>query len=336
LRQFVPERYSKSEHYRKTSLSLLHLADLTLLVMGMPSNKMIMAVTPIIPRTSDHLAQAIALANDLPPLSPLARHLLATMAAPGEGPSLREVASWIEKDIMTSGKVLALANSALYGRLVPTLSVRKAVARLGINPLRNLIFHESMTKVWSQLPTPAQWSSIRFNAHSIATGVFCEIIASASAPELMELGFLAGMFHDTGRLIIAVLLHDNVEAMEEINRHEHQDLEEVEKELVGFTHSEVSAMVARSWNLPLSIETAVRYHENPAAQPVREESDKISLSHIVNAADWFVDCQGFSISGARREEDDKLRLLRQFGLGADDSNVLARFENELEILLDIL
>lgn len=302
----------------------------------MPPNKMMMAVSSTIPRDSDHLAQAIALANDLPPLSPLARHLLATMAAPGEGPSLREVASWIEKDIMTSGKVLALANSALYGRLVPTLSVRKAVARLGLNPLRNLIFHESMTKVWSQLPTPAHWSSIRFNTHSIATAVFCEIIASALAPELMELAFLAGLFHDTGRLIIAVLLHDNAEALAELNRHEHQDLEEMEKELVGFTHAEVSAIVARSWNLPVSIETAVRCHENPIADPVRDESDKISLSHIVNAADWFVDCQGFSISGARRQEDDKLRLLRQFGLGAEDSTVLARFENELEILLDIL
>jgi len=97
----------------------------------MPPNKMMMAVSPTIPRYKDHLAQALALANDLPPLSPLARHLLATISAPGEGPSLREVASWIEKDIMTSGKVLALANSALYGRLVPTLSVRKAVARLG-------------------------------------------------------------------------------------------------------------------------------------------------------------------------------------------------------------
>jgi HD-GYP domain-containing protein (c-di-GMP phosphodiesterase class II) len=82
--------------------------------------------------------------------------------------------------------------------LVPTLSVRKALTRLGINPLRNLIFHESMTKVWSQLPTPAQWSSIRFNTHSIATAVFSEIIASALAPEHTELAFLAGMFHDTG------------------------------------------------------------------------------------------------------------------------------------------
>jgi HD-like signal output (HDOD) protein len=289
-----------------------------------------------IPRDSDHLARAIALANDLPPLSPLARHLLATMTSPGEGPSLREVASWIEKDIMTSGKVLALANSAMYGRLVPTLSVRKAVARLGINPLRNLIFHESMTKVWSQLPTPARWSSIRFNTHSIATAVFCEIIASALSPQHMELAFLAGLFHDTGRLIIAVLLHDNHEALEELNRHEHQNLEEVEQELVGFTHSEISAIVARSWNLPVSIQTAVRFHENPNADPECGDSDKIMLSHIVNAADWYVDCQGFSISGTRREEDDKFRLLRQFGLGIEDSTVFTRFENELEILLDIL
>ena len=295
-----------------------------------------------VPRTtircgSDHLEKALALANALPPLSPLVRTLLATISSPGDGPSLSEISSWIEKDIMTSGKVLALANSALYGRLVPALSVRKAVMRLGINPLRNLLVHESMARAWSQLPTPAQWSSTRFNTHSIATAVFCEVIASALTPEHMELAFLAGLFHDTGRLIIAVLLHDNAEALEELNRHEHLDLEKVEKELIGFTHSEVSAIVARNWNLPAAIETAVRFHEDPNADPDRNEPDKILLSHIVNAADWYVDCQGFSISGARREEEaDKLRLLHQFGLGLENSGFFTRFENELEILLDIL
>ena len=296
---------------------------------------MYMAGATIFERDSDHLARALALANDLPPLSPLARHLLATISSPGEGPSLREVASWIEKDIMTSGKVLALANSALYGGLMPILSIRSAVMRLGINPIRNLIFHESMAMLWSQLPTPARWSSVRFNNHSIATALFCEVIASALSPEHMELAFLAGLFHDTGRLILAVLLHDKPKALEELNRHEHADLEEAEKEMVGFTHSEVSAIVARSWNLPAAIERAVRYHENPNADPELGETNKIQLSHIVNAADWYVDCQGFSISGAPREEGDKLRLLCQFGPGLEDS-IFTRFQNELEILLDIL
>lgn len=283
----------------------------------------------------DHLTRALALANELPPLSPLARHLLATISSPGDGPSLGEIASWIEKDTMTSGKVLALANSALYGRLIPTLSIRSAVARLGINPLRNLIFHESVASLWSQLPAPAHWSSTRFNTHSIATAVLCEIIASALKPEEMELAFLAGLFHDTGRLIIAVLLHDDPDAFEELNRHEHKDLEEIERALVGFTHSEISAILAASWNLPLAIQTAVRYHENPLSDPDCTSSSQILLSQIVNAADWCVDCQGYSISGARREED-QFHALRQFGPAIDDSLVLDRFQAELEILLDIL
>ena len=134
---------------------------------------------------------------------------------------------------------------------------------------------------------------------------------------------------------MAVLLRDNPEVLEELNRHEHVDLEQAEKALVGFTHSEVSAIVARSWNLPAGIERAVRYHEDPNPDPQSGEAKTIQLSHIVNAADWYVDCRGFSISGAAREEDDKLRLLRQFGPGLEDC-VFARFQNELEILLDIL
>jgi HD-like signal output (HDOD) protein len=295
-----------------------------------------MAELAAIPLEGDRLAKALALANSLPPLSPLARHLLSTISAPGEGPSLREVATWVEKDTMTSGKVLALANSALYGGLMPTLSVRKAVARLGINPLRNLIIHDSMTKIWSKLPTPAQWSSIRFNTHSIATAVFCEIIAGSLDPEHIELAFLSGLFHDTGRLIVAVLLRDNIEALDKLNRHEHEDLEKVEKELIGFTHSEVSAIVARSWNLPASIETAVRYHEDPDQEPAPPESTEIQLSRIVNVADRCVDCEGYSINRSSKKEMDQLERLRQFSPGLDDLSLLTRFHGELEVLLDIL
>lgn len=288
------------------------------------------------PRKRYRPEEAVSVAKSLPPLSPLVRHLLATISSPDDDASLNEIASWIEKDTMTAGKVLAVANSAMYGRLIPTLSIRGAVARLGLNPLRNLLFHESMLKLWSQLPTPAHWSGTRFNTHSLATAVFSEIIASALTPQDVPFAFCAGLFHDTGRVIIAVLLRDEPEALQQLNRHAHQELEELEKAAVGFTHSEMSALLARSWNLPPAIETAVRYHENPSQDPGYDDANGVPLSHIVNAADWCVDCQGFSIDGAGKEVPDKAGLLSQFNLGIDDTLVFARFQSELEILLNIL
>ena len=261
--------------------------------------------------------------------------MLATISSPEDGPPLSEVASWIEKDTMTSGKVLALANSAMYARTVPTLSVRAAVSRLGLVPLRNLIIHVSMSKLWNRLPTPAQWSVTRFNTHSIATGVLCELIASTVAPQLMEVGFLSGLFHDTGRLIIAVLLHNDAVALEKLRDQEHNGLEALEEELVGFTHSEASAMLARTWNLPVSIETAIRYHENPHNDPSRSQTTRVLLSEIVHAADWYVDCHGLSISGICKDED-KTRPLRELGLASEDSVLFGKFHDELEVLLNIL
>jgi HD-like signal output (HDOD) protein len=295
------------------------------------------AMTARIPKEnhSSRLERAIALAQELPPLSSLARHLLATISAPGEGPPLSEVANWIEKDTMTAGKVLALANSALYARSVPTLSVRAAVSRLGLIPLRNLVVHTSMSNLWSRLPTNTQWSATRFNTHSIATGLFCELIASAIAPEQMEVAFLGGLFHDTGRLIIAMLLHDDTAALELLREKEHDGLETLEMELVGFTHSEGSALLARTWNLPASIETAIRFHENPEADPTRGESKKVLLSEMVHAADWYVDCHGYSLSGVCKDED-KTRPLRELGFATDDSGLFARFHDELDLFLNIL
>src|SRR5690349_20200948 len=177
------------------------------------------------------MARAIRLANDLPPLSAIARRLLTTMCSPGAEPSLGEVASWIESDTLTSGKVLALANSAFYGRSVPILSVRVAIARLGLNPLRSLILGSSLNRLWSQLPTPRQWSTSRFNAHSIATAVLCEMIASTLTPPDSQLAFLAGLLHDTGRLLIAVLVHDNADALVRLNVD--HSLEEAERDLIA-------------------------------------------------------------------------------------------------------
>jgi HD-like signal output (HDOD) protein len=287
-------------------------------------------------RDNDRLAQALALVRELPPLSPMVRHLLASISGPEENTSLAEIAGLIEKDPITAGKVLALANSAFYARSAPILSVRHAVARLGVNALRNLVLSVSMTGLWKGVPTPKGWSTSRFNTHSIATAILSETIASVLAPESMDVAFLSGLFHDTGRLIIAVLLHDDEEAFERLSRQDHLQLEQAEFELVGFSHSELSASIVKSWKLPTAIETAVRFHENPAGYPERHNSTRVQLCDIVHVADCYVDCRGFSIQGELGPEEVAVRAFAQLGLGIEDSNMLTQFQEQLEILLSIL
>ena len=287
-------------------------------------------------RESDSLARALKLVRELPPMSPVVRHLLASISGPDEGTSLAEIAGLIEKDPITAGKVLALANSAFYSRSAPILSVRHAVTRLGVNAIRNLILSVSMTGLWKGIPTPKAWSTSRFNTHSIATAILSETIASVLAPGSMDEAFLSGLFHDTGRLIIALLLREDEEAFEQLNREEHTGLEKAELGLLGFSHSELSAAIVRSWKLPPAIEAAVRFHENPADYTERHNSTRVQLCDIVHVADCYVDCRGFSIQGQPGPEEDAVRAFAQLGLGIEDSDMLTQFQEQLEILLSIL
>lgn len=285
-------------------------------------------------RTNDRLTRALSIVKDLPPLSPMVRRLLATLYSAREDTSLSQIAIWIEKDTLTAGKVLALANSAYYARTEPIVSIRHAVSRLGLYAIRNLALSMSMSRYWNRTPTAAEWSCSRFNAHSIGTAVLSEMIASALMPENMEAAFLAGLFHDVGHVAIAVLLRDNPDAIKQLAREEHAALEQLELELVGFSHSVLSAAIVRSWNLPASVENAVLVHEAPIEAKLLEPGG-VELSDIVHVADCFVDYEGLSISGARKQAKD-LRALWELGLSIKDSMIFKRFRDELDILLSVL
>jgi HD-like signal output (HDOD) protein len=281
----------------------------------------------------NRLSQALKLVGELPPLSPMVRHLLATLYAPNDDISLSQVAVWIEKDTLTAGRILALANSAYYARVEPIVSIRHAVSRLGLNAIRNLVTSMSMSRYWNRLPTPAEWSTSRFNAHSIGVAVLSDMIACAISPDKAQTAFLAGLFHDVGQVGIAVLLRDDADALKKLSAEKHAHMEELESEVLGFSHSELSAATIRSWNLPAIIEQAVRFHESEIDCD-RIKAGDVALGDIVHLADSYVDYEGLSLSG-RKEKGDTLSIFDQLGLSTE-ANIFARFHNELDTLLSVI
>jgi len=285
-------------------------------------------------RYPNRLGQALKLVGELPPLSPMVRHLLATLYSPNDTISLSQVALWIEKDTITAGRVLALANSAYYGRAEPILSIRHAVTHLGLNAIRNLVTSMAMSRYWNRIPTPVEWSTSRFNAHSIAVAVLSDMIAATISPGHGQTAFLAGLFHDIGQVGIASLLRNDPGGLKELRASKHAHLEQAESELLGFCHSELSAAVVRSWNLPADIEQAVRLHE-AEIDSNRIQGEDVALSEIVHVADVYVDYEGLTISGVPTRKTDQLPILDQLGL-TKETAIFVRFHDELETLLSVL
>ncbi|MEQ1885985.1 MAG: HDOD domain-containing protein [Bryobacteraceae bacterium] len=233
---------------------------------------------------------ALKAISALPPFSPILNKLMATLA--DENVSFTQVAALIEKDTVVAGNILHLVNSALYARRGTINSVGHALSILGIVKLRNAVLGMSISKMWTQVRTPASWSMARFNMHSVATAILCDLLAQRVPVEYPEGAFIAGLMHDIGRLLIAIGLPAESNTIANICPYDSVSYE-TEQQVLGFTHTELSADALRVWKLPEPIQIAVRDHHTAVS---REPNGAIPLSELVMAASAYVNGKGIGIS----------------------------------------
>jgi HD-like signal output (HDOD) protein len=235
--------------------------------------------------------RALRCLGQLPPFSPILNRLIATLA--NENVSFADVAEQIEKDTVLAGNVLRAVNSAMFGRRGTINSVRHAVALLGFDRLRNTALSLSIPRIWNQNRVPADWPARAFNLHSVATGLLADMLAQRVPVSYPEGAFVAGLLHDIGKLLFAIALHEEVEAVRLIAESGACNLIEAEMETIGVTHAEMSGIVLERWNLPPPIRQAVRLHHRPFPEP----GEALQLWHLVHAADAICCDFGTSVPG---------------------------------------
>jgi HD-like signal output (HDOD) protein len=235
----------------------------------------------------------------------------------------------IEKDTVLADNVLKLVNSALYGRRGTVNSVRHAVSLLGISKLRNATLSLSVSRMWSRLKTPPGWSSAQFNLHSVAVAILADLLSQKVPAIYPEGAFTAGLFHDLGHLLIAVALpREHAEILKRAEAGS-KTLSECQQEVLGVTHAELSAEALAVWNLPESIQTAVRYHHQLDADRSPAAPGEIRLSAIVAAANACVHQLGMPIQLIEQREGDPKVLLARLHSNLDATEVLNTLETEL-------
>lgn len=247
------------------------------------------------PKPQELREKALRSLNSLPPFSPILTRLLSTLAA--EDVSFATLGNLIEKDTVVAANILHLVNSALYARRGTVSSVRHAVSLLGVNKLRNAVLGMSIARVWNRVKMPPNWSMARFNMHSSAVAILSDLLAQRLPVEYPEGAFIAGLLHDSGRLLIALALPAEYGRIMELYsaadaKTGRPHMCQCEQEILGFDHAELSFEAMKHWKLPDEVQIAVRDHHN---SPARADRDRIPLSHVVDAANQYTNSTGLSI-----------------------------------------
>ncbi len=181
-------------------------------------------------------------------------------------------------------KVLALANSPIYGLRKEVSTLDFAVMVLGYNELRHIVF------VISFLESFRGTSSKHFDQnvywlHSFLTAKVAKRLAEDFGYGKSGEAFVAGFLHDVGVSIIHRYFKNLFVEISDTVLSQEMSFMQAEKEILGMTHAEVGSYLMGRWNLPKALQQSTLNHHNPVAA-----EDDPMLSAIVHVADYLT-CQ---------------------------------------------
>ncbi len=207
--------------------------------------------------------------------------------------SNQDLENIVSEDSALAAKVLMIANSALFNFPSKIDTISKAITIIGHKQLSEIILSCSIVAMFKDIPQDVIDMDM-FWRHSIAVATAARILAASRREQNIEKFFTAGLLHDIGKLIIFVeapkyakQVIDKCAATDEL-------MHKVEKDILGFDHAKLGAMLLKKWKLPNDIVASVYYHHMPSLS-----STDVITPGIIHIADIMTHALEFGSSGER-------------------------------------
>lgn len=196
-------------------------------------------------------SQLLAGEIELPLLPNVAAEVLASSV--DDRQDAARLAALIQQDQSLASHVLRVVNSPLFRGAVDIVSLQQAVARLGMQRIREIAVSASLKGVLL-CHGPYQDRADHAWRIALATGLWAKEIARATRRNV-EVAYLCGLLHDVGT---PVILHRLGELMPDLGA---QRVDQALAELAGLA----GERLAREWTLPAPVVAALMHPGDPAA-----------------------------------------------------------------------
>mgnify|MGYP001272871874 CR=1 FL=1 len=194
-----------------------------------------------------------------------------------------DIANLISKDTSLSARLLKIVNSAFYGFPSKIDNLFRAVSIVGTNQLSTLATGVSLIDAFRKVPS-AYIDMGMFWRHSIVCGTIGRIVAGYKNIQNTERLFVAGLFHDIGRLLLLQYAPEISCEMLQVAKRNGHVLYELERDRLGFDHAIIGGKLLEQWKLPFSLENVVTHHHEPLASRSPLEPAILNLADIVTHA----------------------------------------------------
>jgi len=211
---------------------------------------------------SPELKTLIGQMKALPSLPVLYHEIMAKLQNPNV--QLDDITNIISRDLGMTAKILQVTNSAFFGLPHHVTDLNAAVSFLGLNIITGLFLSVHIFSEFEGLKIRG-FSMEDLWKHSLKTATLANRISKLESKSntIANESFVAGILHDSGRIILAVNFPERYQDAVAMAKQERCAMTEAERMVFEHTHSTVGGYMMSLWGLPLPIVTAVSYHHEP-------------------------------------------------------------------------
>ncbi|MGP8201244.1 MAG: HDOD domain-containing protein [Limisphaerales bacterium] len=253
-------------------------------------------------RTMDDI---VDLVDELPPMPDVITHALRLVDDPSSTPE--ELANVIMLDPALASPILRSANSASLGhqREVTTLSM--AILLVGMGQIKTILLASALRR-WNGKFGPVErlvWEK------SIGAASAAHVLCQQLKKDYLDELYLTGLLHNLGQIVL--LSHKELGGeypgvlarIRECN----EDYVTAEREVIGFSHPLIGALVAWKWGFAPSTCRAILHYNEPLVKTPGEHDEKVAMLKLAAGMGLAL---GFGRPEGYSEEIEKLDKLAAF------------------------
>ncbi len=203
------------------------------------------------------------------------------MALANPESTFQDYAEIIQADPGLASRLLKIANSPFFGFESKVESITHAMSIIGLEQIIDIALVSMVINKFKGIPTELV-NMEKFWKHCIATGICARLIAQHIKEPNPERYYLAGVLHEIGSLVFFKEIPIQARLMLSEAQADKRHVHEIEKEVLGFDHSDMGGYLLSQWGLPELFREAIPHvHQPSKATNFQEVATIIHLADCV-------------------------------------------------------